>query len=157
MNVDLKSIRPEFYRDYVKGDLPAVMSTIREAARTCHLEVTNLLVPGRNDSDEEIEDLIKFVARQGRHVPLHFSRYFPRHRATEPNTPTDRLLRAAALARQKLDYVYLGNLNAGPDYRDTCCPGCGNLLVDRTGYTGRVLGIRDGRCDNCGRPADFVL
>ena len=157
MNVDLKSVRPEFYRDYVKGNLPAVMNTIREAASACHLEVTNLLVPGRNDSEEEIHDLVEFVAEQGRGVPLHFSQYFPRYRATEPSTQVERLLRAAELGRRSLDYVYLGNVDAGSEYRDTRCPGCGNLLVDRSGYSGRLVGVSDGNCSACGRAADFVL
>ena len=86
MNIDLKSIRPEFYCNYVKGDLETVLGTIRVARTTCHVELTNLLIPGRNDSDEEIRDLVDFVAGLGRTTMLHFSRYFPRHRAKEPPT-----------------------------------------------------------------------
>ncbi len=157
MNIDLKSIRPEFYRDYVKGDLETVLGTIRAARKACHVELTNLLIPGRNDSDSDISELVDFVARLGRPTVLHFSRYFPRHRATEPSTPQETLARAGAIAREKLDYVYLGNVTARQEDRDTFCPKCRNRLVERSGYAGRIVGIEDGRCANCGRPADFVL
>lgn len=157
MNVDLKAMRPEFYRDYVKGSLAAVQNTIRAAAESCHLEVTNLVIPGRNDTDEDLAELAGFVAGLGRRVPLHFSRYFPRFREREHETPVETLARAAETARRQLDYVYLGNVSADPCFRDTFCPQCGNRLVERSGYRGRVVGIADGRCDQCGRAADFVL
>ncbi len=157
MNIDLKSIRPEFYRDYVKGDLEAVLDTIRAARQSCHVELTNLLVPGRNDSDEEIRDLVDFVAGLGSNTVLHFSRYFPRHRETTRSTPAETLVRAARIGRQKLHYVYLGNVVAGPADRDTFCPACSNCLVERSQYRGRVTGVVDGRCSRCGRPADLVL
>ncbi len=156
MNVDLKSIRPEFYRDYIKGDLPTVLATIRAARAVCHLELTTLLIPGRNDSAEELAELVDFVSELGRDTVLHFSRYFPRHRADEPETPVKTMLLAAEIARRKLDYVYLGNVAAGPELRDTFCPQCGKVLVERAGYRGRVTGIADGRCVACGRAADVV-
>jgi pyruvate formate lyase activating enzyme len=157
MNIDLKSIQPEFYRDYVKGDLDTVLSTIQIAAKACHVELTNLLIPGRNDSDSDISELVDFVARLGRTTVLHFSRYFPRHRASEAPTPAETLARAGAIARKKLAYVYLGNVTARPEDRDTFCPKCRNLLVERSEYAGRIVGIRDGKCANCERTADFVL
>jgi pyruvate formate lyase activating enzyme len=156
-NIDLKSIRPEFYRDYVKGDLDAVLATIQAASRACHVELTNLLIPGRNDSQADIRELARFVAGLGRSTVLHFSRYFPRHRATEPPTPAATLERAAAIAREQLDYVYLGNLATRPEDRDTFCPKCRNLLVDRSSYAGHAVGTNDGNCSVCGRAADLVL
>ncbi len=157
MNIDLKSIRPEFYADYVRGDLATVLETIRMAKKTCHVELTNLLIPGRNDSDDAIRELVDFVASLGPETVLHFSRYFPRHRASEPPTSTRMLIKAAAIAREKLHYVYLGNVATGPEDRDTFCPNCRNRLVDRSAYAGRVVGIAQGKCVRCGRKADFVL
>jgi len=157
MNIDLKSIRPGFYRDYVQGDLDTVLNTIKTAVKACHVELTNLLIPGRNDSPEEIAELVEFVAGLGRETVLHFSRYFPRHRASEPSTSEETLSSAAAIAREKLDYVYLGNVATRPEDRDTFCPQCRNRLVERSGYAGRIVGIRDAKCANCGRSADFVL
>ncbi len=157
MNIDLKSIRKEFYRDYVKGDLSAVQETIRAARERCHIELTTLLIPGRNDADEEIEELTDFVASLGRNTVLHFSRFFPRHKAEEPMTPLATLERAAAIAKRKLYYVYLGNVQPGPKYRDTFCPECGTVLVERSGYRGRLVDVKDGRCARCGRKADLVI
>ena len=175
MNIDLKSIRPEFYRDYVQGDLDTVLNTIRTARRACHVELTNLLIPGRNDSEADVSELVDFVASLGRETVLHFSRYFPRHRASEPPTPTEKLVEAAGIARKKLDYVYLGNVATGEDLgsgdsphpgtvpsgsvpeRDTFCPKCRSRLVDRSRHAGRVVGVRGGKCANCGRKADLVL
>jgi pyruvate formate lyase activating enzyme len=157
MNIDLKSIRPQFYRDYLKGDLDTVLAAIRQAKVACHVELTNLLIPGRNDSDEDIRGLVDFVAGLGPATPLHFSRYYPRHKSTEPETTSAALERAAAIAREKLYYVYLGNIVAGPVDRDTFCPNCRNRLVDRSRYAGVVVGIDAGRCSRCGREADLVL
>ena len=157
MNIDLKSIRPEFYRDYVQGDLDTVLDTIRAATKVCHVELTNLLIPGRNDSEADIGDLVDFVSSLGRETVLHFSRYFPRHRASEPSTPAATLERAAAIAREKLDYVYLGNVATRPEDRDTFCPKCRNRLVERSNYAGRIVGIKDGKCASCGRRADVVV
>ncbi len=157
MNIDLKSIKRDFYRDYIRGDLDAVLKTIRVARRSCHIELTTLLIPGMNDTEEEIEELTDFVAGLGRDTVLHFSRYFPRYREDRPATPIRTLVRAAEVAKRKLDYVYLGNAMVDEHYRDTFCPGCGNLLVERSGYQGRVVGIKDGNCQRCGRKAELVL
>jgi pyruvate formate lyase activating enzyme len=157
MNIDLKSVRAEFYRDYVKGDLETVLGTIRTARKACHVELTNLLIPGRNDSEGEVRELVEFVAGLGPDTVLHFSRYFPRHKETAPATPVDTLARAAAIARARLHYVYLGNVATDARDRDTFCPACGSELVDRSRYSGRISGITDGRCAKCGRAADLVL
>jgi pyruvate formate lyase activating enzyme len=157
MNIDLKSIRPDFYRGYIKGDLPSVLATIKAARGHCHIELTTLLIPGRNDAEQEIEELTDFVAGLGKNTVLHFSRFFPRHQADEPMTPMATLERAAVIAKRKLSYVYLGNVWAGARYRDTFCPECGAVLVERSGYQGRVVGVREGKCQRCGKPADLVL
>ena len=156
MNVDLKSLNPEFYRDYVTGCLSSVQDTLRAAVGHCHIAITTLLIPGRNDSEPELEALTDFVARLGRAVPLHFSRYFPRHKEKESATPTETIIAAATLAKRKLDYVYVGNVAARAEYRDTFCPRCGNLQIERSSYQGRVVGITGGRCAECGRAADVV-
>ena len=157
MNIDLKAMRPEFYRDYVGGDLATVLATIRAARACCHVELTNLLIPGRNDSDDDIDRLVVFVAGLGQSTPLHFSRFFPRFRATEDATPADTLVRAAERASARLYYVYLGNIDCGVRWRDALCPQCGNRLVDRSAYAGRSVGIASGNCDSCGRSVDIVL
>ncbi len=156
MNIDLKSMRGEFYREYCHGDgLDAVMRTIRLAAAATHVEVTNLLIPGLNDSEDEIRALVGFIADVDVRIPLHFTRYHPQHKMTVPATPLPTLGRAADIAAEKLYYVYLGN--AGQHERsDTRCPVCSNLLVRRAGFEAALVGLSGHHCARCGRVADIV-
>ncbi|MBN2025689.1 MAG: AmmeMemoRadiSam system radical SAM enzyme [Actinobacteria bacterium] len=158
MNVDVKSMEPDFYRRICGSELEPVLDTCRAARRHgIHLEVTNLIIPTLNDSDELIAELVDFVSGElGREVPVHFSAYFPAHKMTIALTPLSTLLRAGEIAKEKLYYVYLGNV-AGREGKDTHCPQCGNLLVSRTGGGGIIEGVADGKCSNCGRKADMVL
>lgn len=157
VNIDVKSMDPGFYRRICKSKLEPVLRTCREAKEAGILvEITNLVIPTLNDSDELIMELVDFVADLGPEVPLHFSAYFPCYKMTIEPTPLSALLRARELARDKLYYVYLGNVYA-PDGSDTLCPSCGNLLVRRRGYSVSVEGIREGNCSRCGRKADLVL
>lgn len=155
MNIDLKSIRPSFYRKIVKGDLEVVKRTIEIARRPCHVEITNLLVPTLNDGKEEIAELVDYVAGLGRTSILHFSRCFPQYRSNLPPTPGETLRFAYECARAKLDYVYVGNIDLAAN--NTHCPQCQNLLVERQYFSARVVGIADHKCDRCGRPVDIVL
>lgn len=113
MNIDLKAFTPEFYRDFVGGDLQMVMDFIRTAADRCHLELTKLIIPDKNDSEEEMRRMAEWIASlrggEGRTIPLHVSRYFPRYRWTAPATPVKTVYRLADVAREILDYVYTGN------------------------------------------------
>ncbi len=156
MNVDLKSMNAEFYRKYCHVDgLEAVKRTIRLGAEAALVEVTNLLIPGLNDSEDETRELVEFIAGIDSAIPLHFSRYFPTYKMTVPGTSLAAVERAAGIAREKLHYVYLGNVGPSDD-SDTLCPACGNVLVRRTGYRSEVVGIEDGKCGRCGRRADFL-
>jgi len=156
MNIDLKSMRESFYRDYCHIDgAEAVKRTIRLAAEACFVEVTNLVIPGLNDSDEDLRELVAFVADVNPAIPLHFSRYFPTHKMSIPPTPVSTLVRAKEIAQERLQYVYLGNVQI-PDDANTYCPDDGHLLVRRTGYRAEVVGIDAGCCSGCGRPADFL-
>jgi pyruvate formate lyase activating enzyme len=156
MNIDLKSMNADFYRDYchIEG-LEAVKRTITLASAACHTEVTNLLIPGLNDSEEETRELVDFLADLSPAIPLHFSRYFPTHKLSAPPTPVSTLTRARDIAKEKLHYVYLGNIGGAED-SNTYCPRDGHLLVERTGYTARVVGVEDGHCSGCGRETDFL-
>lgn len=111
MNIDLKSIREAFYHRVCSGRLEPVLATIKEASRSCHVELTNLIIPTLNDSEEDLKDLVDWVSDNlGEEVPLHFSRYFPCYQMTISATPRQTLERAAVIARKKLKYVYLGNI-----------------------------------------------
>ena len=156
-NVDVKSLSEEFYRDYCGGELGPVLRTCEIFKRDLHLEVTNLLVTGLNDTEEAVTEFVHWVAEHlGRDTPVHFSRYFPHYEMDAPPTPPHHLLRAKEIADRDLFYVYLGNV-AGVGGTDTSCPRCGNLLVERSGYRGVVVGLEDGKCSNCGRPSEIVI
>jgi pyruvate formate lyase activating enzyme len=156
MNIDLKSIRGEFYRNVVKGDLKSVLRTIAMAHRSCHIELTNLLITGVNDSDEDIQDLIDWVHDLDPQIPLHFSRYFPHYKMHNAPTPQERLEYAYAKAKEKLHYVYVGNISI-PGTNNTTCPRCGNLLIERDFfYVTRITGLEGRKCGNCGNPINVV-
>ena len=155
MNIDLKSMDPAFYRKTCGGDLAAVLDTIRSAAKTAHVEITNLLYTGQNDSDDAVRKVIDFVAETDPEIPLHFSRYFPQHRATAPPTPPERLLAAYRAAKKRLPYVYVGNIHL-PGSEDTACPKCGALTVRREGYRADTAGLAGDRCKACGARLRFV-
>ncbi len=150
INIDLKSIRPQFYKRVCKAKLEPVLYTIKRVAKSgVHLEITNLIIPSLNDSDEDLTELIDFVASNSDMIPLHFSAYYPNYKLDLPATPVKTMLRAREIARTKLKYVYLGNvLLAGCS--DTLCPNCQRLLIQRSGYHTSVVGLTDGRCGGCG-------
>ncbi len=156
MNIDLKSMDPAFYRKTCGGDLSAVLGTIRAAARATHVELTNLLYTGHNDSDDAIRKVVDFVAETDPGIPLHFSRYFPQHRATAPPTAPERLESAFRLARERLPYVYVGNYHQ-PGGGDTKCPECGATVVGREGYRVDARGLAGDRCGKCGARLRFVV
>ncbi|OFV71909.1 MULTISPECIES: AmmeMemoRadiSam system radical SAM enzyme [Acetobacterium] len=109
MNIDLKAFNPKFYQK-ISGDLETVKQTIRIASEACHVEVTTLIVPGENDSEEEIRALSKWLASVGKSIPLHLSRFFPRHEMTDRNaTNVAQIYRLADIARESLENVYAGN------------------------------------------------
>ncbi|KPJ74069.1 MAG: radical SAM protein [Planctomycetes bacterium DG_20] len=157
LNVDVKSGSPAFYRELCKGRLEPVLAAVETAAQEAHVEVTTLVIPGQNDSDEDLEAVARWVSEHvGRHVPAHLSAYTPRYRFTAPPTPLQTLQRAYDLFARHLDYVYLGNVMAR-DGSDTRCPGCGAVLIRRSGYHVEMVGLDGARCRACGRPCPVVL
>ena len=114
MNVDLKGFTDRYYGKVLGGDRGQVMRFIEEAAKTCHVELTTLIVPGENDSEEEMRALSSWVGGlrlpDGESVPLHVSRFFPRFRMQDrPPTDVRTVYRLADVARETLPYVYTGN------------------------------------------------
>ena len=157
LNVDLKSMDDDFYKKNCKGKLSFVLKTIELAYQHgCHLEVTNLIIPTMNDSDDQIQRLVDFVAGLSDRIPLHFSRYFPAYKMSIPATPHQTLQKAFLLAKRKLKYVYIGNAYI-PNTSNTHCPNCNNLLIQRDGYHTSIKGIKDKKCNNCGASVDLII
>jgi pyruvate formate lyase activating enzyme len=111
MNIDLKSYNAEFYKNVVRGGLAEVKETIAASAKACHVEVTMLVIPGLNDSMKEIKEMARWLANVSPDLPLHLSRFFPRHDMTDrPPTSRQTLNELAVAGREYLNYVYIGNI-----------------------------------------------
>ncbi|MCX5859905.1 MAG: radical SAM protein [Proteobacteria bacterium] len=156
LNIDLKSIREEFYKRNCRARLEPVKKCIELAVRSCHVEITNLVIPRHNDSISDLSELIDYVASLGNEIPLHFSRYHPSYRFNEPPTSPDILQTAYELARRRLDYVYLGNL-ASEKGQNTYCPQCSSLLIRRVGYRTDLSGLVKNRCRQCNREIEVIV
>ncbi|MCL2496293.1 MAG: AmmeMemoRadiSam system radical SAM enzyme [Clostridiales bacterium] len=109
MNIDLKAFTPEFYHS-IGGDLQAVRRTIATAAAHCHVEITTLIIPGKNDAEAEMRELCQWLAGISYDIPLHISRFFPAYQWQDiPPTPLQTIYRLTDIAREYLQYVYTGN------------------------------------------------
>lgn len=155
MNIDIKSMRPEFYRKVCGGKLEDVLRTVETAAGQCHVEITNLVITNYNDSPDDFRKLIDWIASVDPKIPLHFSRYFPYGSFTEPPTSPETLRMAYEMAKETLSYVYLGNIRE-QGTSDTYCPNCTAKLVTRSAYTVEITGIDNGVCASCGAAVDIV-
>jgi len=158
-NVDLKAWSPEAYSEVLGGRRDAVLDFIGAAAELCELEVTTLVVPGLSDDRADMASIASFLAGISPDLPLHLSAYHPAWRHSgEPTSPA-LLAELAAVARESLRYVYLGNL-AGTD-ADTLCPSCGARVVTRRGYRIGVAGLSSkggkGSCAACGAELPILV
>lgn len=113
LNIDLKSFSPDVYKNTLGGDLDTVKAFIEAACVKCHVELTTLIVPGMNDTEEEMLKICDYIVSLpgGTGIPLHISRFFPRHRMTDrPPTDVDKILKLHKLASARLDHVFTGNI-----------------------------------------------
>jgi len=154
-NVDLKAFTEEFYRKVCAAHLHDVLDTLAYLKHDTDvwLEITTLLIPGRNDGDDEIAAECGWIRDHlGVDVPLHFTAFHPDYKMTDiPDTPAATLTRARQIAlAEGLRYVYTGNVH-DTDGGTTTCPGCGAAAVVRDWYAMRRYGLTDdGRCRGCG-------
>jgi len=162
INIDLKSFNEDYYKRLCKARLGAVLDTIRYVAKETKiwLEVTTLLVPGENDSDEELKKLADFIVNEaGADVPWHISRFHPQYKYLDSvATPIETLERAERIGRAAgLHYIYLGNV-PGSKLESTFCYNCGRLLIERVGYHISANHIENSCCPDCGvKIAGFEL
>ncbi len=155
-NIDIKSMADDFYQRLCGARARWSRRTAEMAAEAAHVEITNLIIPGENDSDEDIQSLVDWVAESlGEDTPLHFSRYHPAYQMTAPPTPERTLRRALEIGRRRLNYVYVGNMWLD-DGQDTHCPGCGEVVIRRAGFDASCRGLRDGRCGRCGAEVNVI-
>ena len=159
-NVDLKSFNDAFYRKLTASQLEPVkqtLTTLRKAQK--HFEITNLIIPGQNDSIEEFHQMINWIHdKLGRETILHLSKYFPRYQFTKPATPDSVLENFYNIACKKLDYVYVGNVGPHVTGHDTICKQCGTVIIKRFGYSVDVSNMtKEGHCIGCGSKAAIIV
>ena len=154
--IDLKSMQEKNYRE-----LGGVLKRVLESIRLAHemgfwVEVVTLVIPGYNDSPEELMDAARFIASVSRDIPWHVTAFHPDYKMTDPPPTSVRtLIRAAEIGEEAgLRYVYAGNIPGYVrDYETTRCPHCQTPLVERTGYVLRGYHLTaDGTCPKCGTP-----
>jgi pyruvate formate lyase activating enzyme len=152
-NIDLKGFSEGFYRDVVHARLSEVLDSIVEYRKLgIWLELTTLIIPGHNDSDNDLRGIAEFiVANLGIDTPWHVSQFYPTYRLTDrPRTPLATLRRARDIGRAAgLRYVYEGNV-PGEGGENTCCPSCSSVLIKRYGYAIETDRIHNGACPDCG-------
>jgi len=152
-NVDLKSFRDGFYRQECGARLQPVLDSLKKMKeRRVWLEVTTLVIPGRNDSDEELRDIARFIYQElGADTPWHVSRFRPAYRLMGvPPTPAETLMRARSIGQSEgLEYVYVGNLPTS-EAEDTFCPKCGAAIIRRRGFQIIANRAHGGVCSECG-------
>jgi pyruvate formate lyase activating enzyme len=154
-NVDLKAFTEDFYVKVCGARLAPVLDTLKYLRHETDVwfEITTLLIPGKNDGDDEIDALTRWVASElGADVPLHFTAFHPDWKMMDvPHTPVATVKRARAIGlRNGLRHVYTGNVH-DPEGGKTLCTACGSALIERDGY--RILRYRvtrEGHCERCG-------
>jgi pyruvate formate lyase activating enzyme len=156
-NVDLKAFSDDTYKRVCGARLQPVLDTIQRMwEKGIWVEVTTLVVPGQNDSDEELTLIADFLAGISPDIPWHISRFHPDYKMTDiPPTPTRTLHRAAGIGKAAgLRFVYVGNV-WGDVYEHTYCPRCGEIIMYRVGYQVRDR-LKAGSCPACGTPIPGV-
>lgn len=160
MNIDVKAFSEEFYRKICGGRLEPVLKACEVAvSQGMHVELTYLIIPKHNDSEDEIDRFCSWVAETlGVDVPVHFSAFHPDYKLTSvPRTPESTMSRAYDIARRRgLEFVYLGNIYAG-DRDDTFCPRCGTRVIEREGFWVRSTCLDGNRCGKCGADLHLVV
>ncbi len=149
-NVDLKAFTDSFYTKICKAHLQPVLDAIDQINRKgIHIEITTLVIPGENDSPEELGRIAAFISNVNHDIPWHVSRFFPRYQFLDHEaTPEQTVADAVALGMETgLKYVYAGNLPG--NFSDTRCCNCHSTIVSRRGYITGKPKIKEGRCAKC--------
>ncbi len=156
-NIDLKSFNADYYKKTLKGSLEGVLDTLKRLkAGGFWVEVTTLIVPGTNDSEEEITQIAQFIADElDIYTPWHISAFHPDYKMTDRDgTSLETLLKAQEIGEKAgLKYIYLGNVSG---MSVTKCPQCGFDLIKRSGFSVVEEHLVEGRCPQCQRAIEGV-
>ena len=150
-NIDLKSFSDEFYKKYCGARLQPVLESLKKMKELgIWVEVTTLVIPSLNDSEDELRDIARFICSIGAETPWHISRYYPRYKMSEPPaTPVATIHRAAETGKEEgLRYIYAGNV-PGDAGENTFCHKCGHLVIERYGYQIENIDLDGVQCPRC--------
>jgi pyruvate formate lyase activating enzyme len=160
MNIDVKAFTDDFYRRICKARLDPVLRTCELAKQLgIHVEVTYLVIPGLNDSLDEVRGFCSWVVEAlGVDTPVHFTRFHPDYKMTNvPMTPIETLKQVVDVARDAgIVFPYMGNV-LHSEYENTICPGCGAVCVERYGFEPRLRDLKEGCCVRCGTSLSMVM
>lgn len=148
-NIDLKSFNDDFYRKNCGARLEPVLQTIRDAYKAeLWVEITTLVIPGENDSEDELEKIAEFIAELNPDIPWHISRFFPQYEfGQKAITKVETIEHAKTIgSKAGLRYVYLGNV---PGESNTICYNCKNVVIQRDGYRVKKISVLKNRCPVC--------
>ena len=158
-NIDLKAFNESFYKKQTKGKLEPVLEALKLIANSdSHLEITTLVIPGLNDDEAEFREMTNWISTElGADVPLHLSRFFSQYKMDSPPTPLKKLQTLFDIAREKLQFVYLGNVSDS-ERSSTHCPQCGDLLIRRDRYNTKFMQNNfSGNCTTCNAAINVIL
>ena len=156
-NIDLKGMTERFYSEVCGARLQPVLDSIRLYKELgIWIEITTLIIPGHNDSDEELNNIARFIRSVGNDIPWHVSRFHPTYKLINaPRTPVDTLKRARQIGVDAgLRYVYEGNVPG--EGEDTICWNCRQTVIERIGFSVEAYHLENGRCGFCGSKIDGV-
>ena len=158
INIDLKGFTDKFYKNICGARLEPVLKSIQLMKDAgVWVEVTTLIIPGLNDGDEELLEIVRFIKSVGKEIPWHVTAFYPVYKMLDrPPTPVETLRRAREIGiREGLRYVYEGNV-PGEGGENSFCYACGAILIKRYGMSLTQNRIKDGRCPDCGAEIDGV-
>jgi len=149
-NIDLKSFSEDTYRNKIGGRLKPVLDNIKIMhEKKIWIEITTLIIPGFNDSTNELEEIAGFLSGVDNCIPWHISAYYPQYKSDIPATGINQIEIAINIGKKAgLKYVYGGNILSG-DHENTYCPECNEILIKRQGFIVSENNIRDGKCTIC--------
>lgn len=167
INIDLKFTNEKKYKEICGAHLKPVLENIKyiaEHSDKIFLEITNLIIPGQNDSKKDFQEISEFLAKINPDIPLHFSRFYPNYKMMDtPPTSLDTLITAKKIAEEVgLNYVYIGNTLL-KNVEDTYCPSCKTLLISRNRYSiisnvfTKITDKRKPSCPRCGYKINIIL
>jgi pyruvate formate lyase activating enzyme len=150
-NVDLKAFQDDFYRDMCGAHLQPVLDSIRLMKELdIWVEITTLVIPGRNDSEQELTEIARFIKGIDPNIPWHISRFHPDYKYTDSDATAVESLRLARTIgiKEGLRFIYIGNVLG--ESEGTTCPNCERMLIPRRGFYISGIKIKNGKCPFCG-------